>query len=313
MSYQYRSMQAQDIKPLEALWQRTIVGDPVCQQRLVMDYLLDPHFDPTSVVVSELDNVLTGFVFGMRARTDCPSDNDPDTGIVVAFGVDMAHRRQGVATALLKRLEQQWLDTGVSGIQIGPWIPTYLTPGVDATMYPEALPFLESQGYETGSQSVSMRVLLTGYVPADHIDDTALALAREGVTIEQATVLDIIPTLDFAQMHFPHWVSYVRDTFRAVVSAQPSTIHVAYRGTEVIGFALTNGERFGPFGVDESCRGKGVGAVLLSRSLCAMRACNQHVAYFMWTSDRTARLYQRHGFETVRRFTMVSKQLVSGE
>lgn len=309
MIYQYRPMETRDIEPLVALWQRTVIGDPVNQQRLVTDYLLDPHFDPASVVVAEADKVLVGFAFGMRARADRASDNSPAVGVVVAFGVDIHHRRQGVGTGMLKHLELRWLDAGVTRIEVGPWIPTYLTPGVDDATYPDAIPFLASLGYRTGSQPVSMRALLTGYVPAEGVNEAAHALETEGVAIRSASAIDIIPTLAFAEAHFPHWESYVRDTFRAVMNAHPSTIYVAYRGDDVIGFALTNGERFGPFGVDESCRGKGVGAVLLSRALCAMRASNQHVAYFLWTSDRTARLYQRHGFEVVRRFTMVSKSL----
>jgi N-acetylglutamate synthase-like GNAT family acetyltransferase len=102
----------------------------------------------------------------------------------------------------------------------------------------------------------------------------------------------------------------VRGNLRSLVSAnEASTLHVALHNGEVIGFALTNSERFGPFGVNEAYRGQGVGAVLLSRALCAMRARNIHTAYFLWTSDQTARLYARHGFEIVRRFTMVSKKM----
>jgi N-acetylglutamate synthase-like GNAT family acetyltransferase len=155
-----------------------------------------------------------------------------------------------------------------------------------------------------------MRALLTGYVPADDVEGTATRLAGSGITIRPASAADAMPLLQFAGNHFPHWEAYVRGNLRSLISAnEASTLHVALHNGEVIGFALTNGERFGPFGVNEAYRGQGVGAVLLSRALCAMRARNIHTAYFLWTSDQTARLYARHGFEIVRRFTMVSKKM----
>ncbi len=303
-------MQPGDIDQIVWLWQQTMSADPVDQHRLVADFLLDPHFDPAFVLIASDGDRDVGFTFGMRARPDQPSDNLTTTGIVVAFGVLTSYRRRGIGSALLSELECFWRDAGVERIQVGPWIPTYLTPGVDEEAHPAAVPFLESIGYVAGARPVSMRALLTGYMPAAEVASTRAALQQSGVTIRSATQVDVLPLLQFAEHQFPYWSNYVRDALRAsLITKGPSTVQVAYRGDTVIGFALTNAERFGPFGVDESCRGQGVGAVLLSDALMAMRARNMHLAYFLWTSDRTARLYNRHGFEIVRRFTMMTKNL----
>lgn len=214
---------------------------------------------------------------------------------------------------MLQQLEANFRNQGVTTIQVGPWVPAYLTPGIDKDSYPGAVEFFTANGYQTGGKPVSMRALLTGYVPAAGVEDVGDKLGRTGIDIRPATVADSLPLLVFAREHFAHWESYVRANLRALVAANDgSTLHVALHSGEVIGFALTNGERFGPFGVNEAYRGQGVGAVLLSRALCAMRARNIHTAWFLWTSDQTARLYSRHGFEIVRRFTMMRKVLEEG-
>ncbi|HYI26003.1 MAG TPA: GNAT family N-acetyltransferase, partial [Thermomicrobiales bacterium] len=85
-----------------------------------------------------------------------------------------------------------------------------------------------------------------------------------------------------------------------------TTLQIATDNGEIVGYAQSRGERFGPFGVSESQRGRGVGAVLLATTLQAMRARGFHCAWFLWTSDRAVTLYRRHGFEEVRRFALMS-------
>lgn len=309
MSTTIRTYQRGDLAPLVALWNTTMVADPINQQRLMLDYVLDPHFDPNGLLLAHDGDDLVGFVLGLTARADLPGDNAVGTGVVVGFGVAESHRRQGIGTALFQQLDQFWQLKVVSTVQIGPWIPPYLTPGVDATAYEGAVDFLHSAGFGTGAQPVSMRALLTGYEPSADVPAIANTLESAGIAIRPAIVEDSVELIAFAAQHFPHWEGYVRGALRAVAAGiDTATLHVAVDGQEVIGFAMTNGERFGPFGVNEAYRGRGVGAVLLSRALCAMRAANVHLAYFLWTSDQTARLYNRHGFEIVRRFTMMSKK-----
>lgn len=305
-----RPFESDDFSILVALWNRTMVADPVTEQRLLVDFLLDPHFDQSGLLIAVEGSNLRGFVLGLAAKAALPSDNAANTGVIVGIGVDSDLRRQQIGTQLLAQLEASWRERGVTSVQVGPWIPGYLTPGVDETAYPGASGFFASLGYTTGGKPVSMRALLTDYIPVEGVEVIAATLTGKCVDIRAAVTSDAIPLLRFAEEHFPHWVNYVRGNMRELVTANDaSTLHIAVSKEEVIGFALTNGERFGPFGVNESWRGQGVGAVLLSRALCSMRAANVHAAYFLWTGDHTARLYGRHGFEIVRRFTMTRKEI----
>lgn len=313
MSISIRPFQGSDLPGLVTLWNRTHFADPISEQRVLLDFILDPNFDPLGLLIACDGRNQVGFVLGMASREDRPSDNLYGSGIVVGIGVEHAYRRQGIASQLLARLEEHWHQRNVTNIQVGPWVPTYLTPGVDETSYPGAVDFFAARGYMSGARPISMRASLTGYAVAEGIEEIVADLDKGGISIRPAIAEDALPLLRFAAEHFPHWESYVRGNLRALVAASDgSTLTVAIDAGKIIGFALTNGERFGPFGVDEAYRGRGVGAVLLSRSLQAMRARAIHTAYFLWTSDQTARLYRRHGFEMVRRFTMMKKTLKEG-
>ena len=310
MAIQIRPFEGSDLPGLVSLWNRTLVVDPVSEQRLLLDFILDPGFDPGGLLIAENGSGTVGFVLGMAAQQHRPSVNPFGTGVIVGVGVDGSHRRQGIGSALLEHLEEHWRQCNVATIQVGPWIPTYLTPGVDEANYPGAVELFTAHGYVSGARPMSMRASLTGYGAAAGIEEIAADLDKGRIYIRPANAEDALPLLGFTNEHFPHWEAYVRGNLRSLVTADDATtLTVAQEGKDIIGFALTNGERFGPFGVNESYRGRGIGAVLLSRSLCAMRARNIHTAYFLWTSDLTARLYSRHGFEQVRRFTMMSKKL----
>ena len=68
-------------------------------------------------------------------------------------------------------------------------------------------------------------------------------------------------------------------------------------------------ERFGPFGVNEALRGRGIGRVLLAAMLSEMLKKGFHVAWFMSTSDAAARLYALCGFHETRRYATLRLSL----
>ena len=85
---------------------------------------------------------------------------------------------------------------------------------------------------------------------------------------------------------------------------------LAYDGGRLIGFSQHECARFGPFGVAADGRGRGIGAVLLFRTLGIMRRKGHHNAWFMWTDDATAdRIYKSAGFRETRRYAVMKKTL----
>lgn len=94
---------------------------------------------------------------------------------------------------------------------------------------------------------------------------------------------------------------------------------VATYGDEVVGYAqfwgvedyawACAGEHFGPFGVKQSLRNKGIGTLILYRCLQNMRKRGVHRAFLLWTDPQAARLYERFGFRVTRKFTVMKKVL----
>lgn len=295
-----------DETALLACWNAAMWADPIDALTWRGRYLLDPGFAPetTPVAVDRDSGELVGFVHGYTA----PGGTD---AWVVGFGVREDRRRQGIATALMDAFEGAARRAGAIRILYGPYIPSYLTPGVDVAAYADAVAFLTAIGASEGARPLSMKASLTNYRPEAGVGQREDELSDEGIIVRRAEPDDIVPLLQFLEAHFPHWKGDATGVMRDLFGGDPRgvTLHVAEDNGEIIGYAQTRAERFGPFGVDEAYRGRGVGAVLLSRTLRAMRAQGFHSAWFLWTSDRTAKLYRQHGFEEVRRFVMMTKEL----
>ena len=102
-------------------------------------------------------------------------------------------------------------------------------------------------------------------------------LAAEGVTVRHALAPEKHLVLAFIGEHFgPGWASEASVTF----GRTPVTTLIALEADRVIGFACYDAiqlDYFGPTGVAESCRGRGIGKALLLATLEAQR--NQGYAY----------------------------------
>ena len=96
------------------------------------------------------------------------------------------------------------------------------------------------------------------------VRDTGIVL-RRGLPFERHVILDWI------RKHFSEpWVSEAA----LALSQQPPTIYVAVRENALLGFACYDTSAkgfFGPTGVDEAERGKGIGEALLIVTLKGMR------------------------------------------
>lgn len=307
-----RPYRAGDETGLLAVWTNAVWADPVDPVTWRGRYLLDPNFAPetTPVAIDPATGEVVGFVHGYVERSPSGSGSD---AWVVAFGVREDRRREGIGTALMRAFESAARSAGVSRVLYGPYIPSYLTPGIDVNAYAGAVAFLNATGATEGGRPLSMKANLTNYRVERHVEDHEADLVGEGIAIRRAEPTDILPLIAFLEAQFPHWKPDAIGVMRDLFGGDPRgvTLHLALEHGEIIGYAQTRAERFGPFGVNEACRGRGIGGVLLSRALRAMRAQGFHSAWFLWTSDRTAKLYGQHGFEEVRRFVMMTKNLAS--
>jgi GNAT superfamily N-acetyltransferase len=96
-------------------------------------------------------------------------------------------------------------------------------------------------------------------------------LAAEGISIRRAMAPDKLEILAWVQRHFGEgWASECDVAF----SMKPIACHIAVKDGQVLGFACyesTCRGFFGPTGVDEAWRGRGIGAQLLFACLNGLR------------------------------------------
>jgi ribosomal protein S18 acetylase RimI-like enzyme len=175
--------------------------------------------------------------------------------------------------------------------------------------------FLEARGYRRVYEAAAMDKSLVGHhTPAD-VDALEAALAAEGFRFTTLSPRHVRPLIEFNERAFhADWARACRDAVARRVDWDRTLICV--RDDAVCGFALIGAydhvpDRFGPFGVDASLRGRGIGKVLLYRSLAALAAKGFHGTWFLWTGEETpaGHLYRQAGFTTTRRFTIYAREL----
>lgn len=313
IEFAIRPYRPEDEEALLAIWNDAVWADPLDSAAWRARYLADPNFRRDTCLVAEAGDRPTGFVLGFLPRQDSLTGSAVDRPCwIVSMGVLPEFRRRGIGSSLFRALELAARADGCSSILVGPYVPSYIAPGVDVAAYPEALAFFDAVGGLEIARPLSMKASLTAR-RFPHMGHAADPYADEAVVVRAALPQDLLPCLEFVGREFCEWSDDVSRVILALNGAEAryASLQVAMRPDACIGFALSRFERFGPFGVDPGGRGRGTGGRLIEATLVAMRSQGFHTAWFLWTSDRAAQLYQRHGFHEVRRFSLRRKDLGS--
>ncbi|MBI5956594.1 MAG: GNAT family N-acetyltransferase [Chloroflexi bacterium] len=308
-----RGFRPGDLAPVVELWNQSLVRDPITPGLFQNKVLLDPNYDPEGCLVALEGGQVVGFMLAVARKVPLPGVGlETGNGWITAFFVHPSYRRRGIGSALLEPALDFLRSQGRREVWVSPYAPNYFTPGVDEAAYPQALAFLQGRGFATAYRPLSMAASLLDFALPDWVQQAQDKLKDDDLQVGECQPMDLLPLLAFVHEHFAgDWERWVRETLRQITTGGglPDVIWVAREGENILGYCQHTGERFGPFGVREDCRGRGLGAVLLFRCLERMRQKGLRNAWFMWASDRAARLYARAGFQETRRFAVMKKEL----
>ncbi len=318
METSFTSISNRDIAGVIKLWNRVLPLDAVTLDTLETRVLLDENFDPNTFLVARDGERIVGFVVGTYARRVPLGDHDPkgDRCWITAFGIEPSSRNREVGTRMLSYLFDKFRPLGKKECYVATYAPGYFVPGIDVKEYPAAISFLKKTGFEETYRPLSMDAPLAHFKITPEIEDKERRLRDSGVEIVPYTRDHLLSFMKFLEANMPaDWVRVSRANLRDLTRGifQPDQIFIALstepasEESKVIGYCQFEGAHFGPFGVADKYQGKGVGTVLLGRTLERMRAKGLHNAYVLWTDDVAAKVYSKFGFQETRRFAVMRK------
>lgn len=312
----FRGFRPADFTGLVEVARRGLPTDPIAADWLAEYVLLEPRFDPDGLIVAvdgTSDRVL-GFCYAVGASA--ADANQPDGGWITILVVDPDARRRGIGGGLVTRAMDFLRRRGARSVAVAGYPTAYFLPGVDPDAYPDGQRLLEAFGFQTVSRPVAMDLGMATYRTPDEVRKLHGTREREGFAFTVAEPGDLPEVIRFASTQFaPDWGQALRES--VIRFGRPDrTVIVREPGGSVVGFATYGAyrgliERFGPFGVAESQRGRGLGTILLHWALTRMRGEGAHSAWFLWTGEDTAagRLYRAAGFAVTRRFHVLRAPL----
>jgi mycothiol synthase len=310
----YRHYLPGDETAIVTLWNRCLTKDPVTELRFRNLVLLDPNFDPQGLRIACVDGTIVGCFYAIRRQLPMNgTELDMDKGWVPFFFVDPEYRRVGVATRLLEDATAFLRANNREKMFFSAYAPNYIVPGIDKNAYPAAGAFLHQNGFDRLYSAVAMDYSLVDFEIPEHVRQMKEQRIGEGYSFTLVTDRDLYELIQFATNVFnPDWGRAIREGL--LQNLPTSQILIARHRKELVGFCLHGGyegvrERFGPFGVDPSQRGNGIGKILLYECLHLMRSHGMHGAWFLWTGEQSpaGQLYLKAGFNITRSFDVVCR------
>jgi GNAT superfamily N-acetyltransferase len=297
---------------LLTLWSAALPLDAITVDTLETRVLLDENFDPETFLLAHSDGELLGFVLGIHAKRMPLGDADPngDRCWITAMGVHPNQDAQKVGSALLAEVETRLKALGKRECRVAGYPPGYFTPGIDVRAYKPSLELFKANGYEVFHEALSMDSSIVLFTVPEKTLEIEEKLKKDGIEIRFYQHNDLVRFMQFLEKSMPSdWVRVERRNLRKIVEGgfHPEQVMLVTKGDEIIGYCQFERSHFGPFGVSEAYQGRGIGTVLLARTLERMRHEGFHDAWVMWTDDAAAKVYSKFGFKETRRFAMLKK------
>ncbi|MHA1508667.1 MAG: GNAT family N-acetyltransferase [Promethearchaeota archaeon] len=246
--------------------------------------LEDDGFDQNlSLILFNLETNKPIAAFIIVKRTEINENHCFFKGCVV----DKQFRRQGLGSEMFFEFIRRAKETGITQVIYGPSVPDYWQPGVDmrnTSLYF----FLKKHRFK------SQKAIFNLTVSLDVVKNEPV-LIKEGYKFERVRPENFEKTYDFVKQQFPNntWATEVKFSFNF---NPPTTFIAKDANNNIVGWA-THSQffpgSFGPTGVKESLRGKGIGAILFLWCLWDIKQKGLHTSEIMWVEGNTIKFYSK--------------------
>jgi mycothiol synthase len=297
---------------LLALWSDALPLDAITLDTLETRVLLDENFDPETFLLARSNGQLVSFALGIHAKRMPLGDADPngDRCWITALGVHPGHDVRMIGTFLLTEAERRFKALGKHECRVAGYPPGYFTPGIDMRAYKPIVELFQANGYAVFHEALSMDSSIVLFTVPEKTVEIEKKLKADGIDIRFYRRNDLVCFMEFLEQSMPSdWVRVERRNLRKIFEGgfHPEQVVLVTKGDDIIGYCQFEGSHFGPFGVSDAYQGRGIGTVLLARTLERMRQEGHHDAWVMWTDDIAAKVYGKFGFKETRRFAMLKK------
>ncbi len=295
------------------LWNQCLPYDLINRERFETLITGDDNFRPELCRTALYEGTVAGFIWAVRRRVPYLTRGlEESRGWINYVVVRPDFRRIGVGTRLVRETEKRMAEHGVREITLCAYSPNYLTPGIDIR-YESGIRFFEKLGYIYKDDAVSMQRSLWDYYLSDAAKKKIQSLKEEGIRIIPYEEKYKDGLFEFLGREFG--AGWLRNAMLAVEKREAEeTVLICVDGQErILGFCMRkidgNDARFGPIGVDESLRSKGLGGVLLDMMMEDMKKRAIYYLFFLWTGGAGQRFYERHGIHPYRSYRLYRKEI----
>jgi predicted N-acetyltransferase YhbS len=265
----------------------------------------DPNFESKYSLVAVEDDKVVGFVLGVKRKREPKELVDLHKKIawIKVFVVDEKFRRKGIAHSLFNELETRLEEEYVEKVRICDYPLWHLFSGIDIN-YEEGLSFCIKRGFKKVGETIDYEIdLIDFYMPKRIMDGNFASLS-----IRRAQKEDMKSVLEFIRSEFPiFWVYEAKIAFKY----KKPKVWIAEEKGKMIGFSVYSALEphwFGPIGVTERKRFRGIGTTLLFNCLKSMREEGQRIVIIPWTK-KLFFYTQVPGIKRIRHYWIMEKEL----
>jgi len=281
---QFRSLSSSDLGELFGILSTSLVYDNLTEDLVKFRIFEDPDFDPSLSIAAIVDEKIVSFVSASRPTNFPPgNESNPQIAWIKVFATAQKFRNRGYASALFNQIQDELKKRGVTEIRFSDRGNWHFWPGIDLR-YEDGLDFLERRGFSKDSEELDYLYNLRLYTYPHRVSRVQEQLQKDSIDLRTASPSEKQELCDWIERQFT--IFWSNETEYAFAKRNPSVVIAKDRRGNILGFATFDGVapgRFGPTGVDQSQRGRGLGTVLLFDAFQAMREAGQEMAVVHWT------------------------------